>query len=78
MPACVVKLDAASRRADPDFGQEFSDDITAKVRADIDTTVQRLGEQRWFSGKCRTKVNATAFGLLALLIKSELIEICAS
>jgi glutathione S-transferase len=48
------------------------EDIDAKGRADVDAMVQILGDKNWFFGDRPTKADASAFGLLALLMKSEL------
>ncbi len=46
------------------------EDIDAKGRADVDAMVQILGDKDWFFGAEPCKADASAFGLLALAIKS--------
>lgn len=47
-------------------------DIEAKGRADVDAMVEILGDKRWFFGAQATVADASAFGLLAVSIKSGL------
>ncbi len=48
------------------------EEIAAKGRADVDAMVALLGDKNWFFGDRPVKADATAFGLLAVSIKSEM------
>src|SRR5262249_25783174 len=48
------------------------EDIDAKGRADVDAMVQTLGDKNWFFGDRPTRADASAFGMLAPLVKSEM------
>ncbi len=47
-------------------------DIAAMGRADVDALVGLLADRPWFFGDAPTKTDASAFGLLAVAIKSPL------
>lgn len=46
--------------------------VAALGREDVDAIVGLLGDKPWFLGDAPTRVDATAFGLLAVAIKSEM------
>jgi glutathione S-transferase len=48
------------------------DEVEAMGRADVDALVELLGEQPFFSGQTPTKADASAFGMLAVSIRSPL------
>lgn len=47
-------------------------EIVAMGCADVDALVELLGESPWFAGDQPSKVDASAFGLLAVAIRSQL------
>jgi glutathione S-transferase len=48
------------------------DDVEAQGRADIDALVALLGEREWFIADHPTQTDASAFGMLAVTIRSNL------
>lgn len=54
------------------IGRHAEADITAFGKADLDTLVALLGESPWLLGDAPSKVDATAFGMLAVSIRSGL------
>jgi glutathione S-transferase len=54
------------------IGRHSPAEIEALGRADIDALVAALGEQAFFLGDTPSKVDAIAFGMLAVLVRSEL------
>jgi glutathione S-transferase len=49
-----------------------ADEVTAMGRADIDALAAWLGDREWFITDRPTKADASAFGLLAVSVRSEL------
>lgn len=54
------------------LGRHAAEDRTAMGKADVDALVELLGDKKWFSGDRPSKVDASAFGLLAVSIRSGL------
>jgi glutathione S-transferase len=54
------------------IGRYEAADIEAIGRADVDALVAQLGEQPFLLGDAPSKADAIAFGLLAVLVRSEL------
>ncbi len=54
------------------IARHSADETTALGFADVDALVQLLGDGPWFFGNAPTKADASAFGLLAVAIKSPL------
>jgi glutathione S-transferase len=54
------------------LGRHSVEDRTAMGKADVDALVELLGREPWFCGDRPSKVDASAFGLLAVAIRSGL------
>lgn len=54
------------------IARHYPDDVAAQGRADIDALVALLGEREWFIADHPTQTDASAFGLLAVTIRSNL------
>ena len=48
------------------------EEIASMGKADVDALTELLGDREWFCGDQPSKVDASAFGLLAVAIRSEL------
>jgi glutathione S-transferase len=54
------------------IARHSADEVTAMGRADVDALAAWLGDRDWFIADRPTKADASAFGLLAVAIRSEL------
>jgi glutathione S-transferase len=54
------------------IGRHSPEEVEAMGRADVDALVAWLGDREWFIADRPTKADASAFGLLAVAIRSEL------
>jgi glutathione S-transferase len=70
--AKVVRSKTRKQLIERGLARHNQAEIEAMGRADIDALVALLGDQPWFLGDVPTKVDASAFGLLAVAIKAPL------